>query len=185
MYAVWIKLIPCGILTLISCWLIHTLFKAKRRKQILRGYNVCPTISDGQDKNGKKKKATKAERRADRTTKMLVAVMFLFLITEFPQGIFGLLIGLRGKCFFLKCYQTYGEVMDMLALLNGSINFILYCCMNRMFRATFWQLFTRKILDKWSPSAQSDIQTTYVWELVLFQIKNHCDIMQIDEVFWY
>lgn len=159
MYAVVVKLIPCFILTIISCWLIRTLFRAKRRKQILRGYNVVPTITEESDK---KKKPSKAERRADRTTKMLVAVLVLFLITEFPQGVFGMLMGLRGKCFFLKCYQLFGDVMDMLALINGSINFILYCCMNRMFRATFGQMFTRKILDKWSPPVQSEIQTTYV-----------------------
>lgn len=108
------------------------------------------------------KKKTKSDKRADRTTKMLVAVLFLFLLTEFPQGIFGLIIGMKGRCVFLLCYQNFGEVMDILALLNGAINFILYCCMNRMFRATFGQLFKHKILHKWAPASQSDIHTTYV-----------------------
>ena len=31
--------------------------------------------------------------------------------------------------------------MDILALLNGAINFILYCAMSRQFRTTFGQLF--------------------------------------------
>lgn len=157
MYAVVIKLIPCLILTIISTWLIVTLYKAKKRKQLLRGYDNCPMIS-GDGSKGK----SKAERRADRTTKMLVAVLLLFLITEFPQGIFGLLSGMKGKCFFLKCYQDFGDIMDMLALLNGSINFILYCCMNRMFRTAFGQLFRKKILGKWHASPHSDIHTTYV-----------------------
>lgn len=157
MYAVSIKLIPCLILTIISVWLIRTLYQAQKRKQVLRGYDNCPLkTADGN------KTKTKAERRADRTTKMLVAVLLLFLITEFPQGIFGLLSGMKGKCFFLKCYQDFGDIMDMLALLNGSINFILYCCMNRMFRTTFGQLFRKKILAKWTPSTHSDIHTTYV-----------------------
>ncbi|CAH0552067.1 unnamed protein product [Brassicogethes aeneus] len=157
-YAVFIKLLPCVILTFISFWLIRTLFKAKRRKQVLRGYDTYPLTDNG----NAKKKTSKAERRADRTTKMLVAVLLLFLITEFPQGLFALLIGLKGKNLFLECYQKYGEVMDMLALLNGAINFILYCCMNRMFRTTFGQLFKSKILAKWPPNTPSEIHTTYV-----------------------
>ncbi|XP_018328860.1 probable G-protein coupled receptor 139 [Agrilus planipennis] len=159
MYAVIIKLLPCCLLTIISVWLIRTLFLVKKRKQILKmGYATCSSTDDSNQIM--KKKITKPERRANRTTKMLVAVLILFLTTEFPQGIFGLLIGIKGKCFFLKCYQNFGEIMDLLALLNGAINFILYCCMNRMFRTIFGQLFRQKILYKWS--SQSDLHTTYV-----------------------
>lgn len=156
-YGVIVKLLPCLILTAISVWLINTLIDAKKHKEILRGYNC------GNQKLAKShgnKLVSKAERRADRTTKMLVAVLFLFLITEFPQGIFGLLVGMKGKCFFLKCYQSMGEVMDILALLNGSINFILYCCMNQMFRTTFSQLFGSKMLAKWTPPLLSEAATT-------------------------
>lgn len=154
-----IKLLPCIILTIISCWLIRTLFKAKKRKQVLRGYDSYPLTTNGKDM---KRKVSKAERRADRTTKMLIAVLLLFLLTEFPQGIFAFFIGLKGKDLFLICYQQYGEVMDIMALLNGSINFILYCCMNRMFRATFGQLFKNKILTKWVSAPPSEVHTTYV-----------------------
>lgn len=154
MYGVVIKLLPCALLTLISCWLIRTLFNAKKRKQVLHGYNVCPL-------NDLQKKKAKSERRADRTTKMLVAVMVLFFVTEFPQGIFSLVIAMRGTCFFLECYQKFGALMDFLALLNGSINFILYCCMNRMFRSTFGQMFRDRIVAKWiPPSVPSDVHTT-------------------------
>ncbi|KAF5308145.1 hypothetical protein FQR65_LT06324 [Abscondita terminalis] len=158
-YAVIIKLLPCCILTIISVWLIRTLFKAKQRKQILKGYSTCPLEINLATEP---KKKTKAERRADRTTRMLVAVLCLFLVTEFPQGLFALYMGIKGKCVFLMCYQNFGEIMDILALLNGSINFILYCCMNRMFRTTFGQLFKYKILYKWTPPSQSDGHTTYV-----------------------
>lgn len=159
MYAVVIKLLPCCILTVISCWLIKTLIKAKKRKQILREYDIiCPIVKGSTGK----KKASKVERRADRTTRMLVAVLLLFLITEFPHGIFSLLMGILGKCFFLNCYQSFGELWDILALTNGAINFILYCCMNRMFRATFGQLFKHRLLARWAPPPGSDTHTTYV-----------------------
>lgn len=157
MYAVFIKLLPCCILTFIIFWLIKTLFGAKKRKNNLRNFN-----ENKQEDKEMKNKVNKRERRAQRTTKMLLAVLILFLITEFPQGIFGLLIGMKGKCIFLKCYQNFGELMDILALLNGSINFILYCCMNRMFRTNFALLFKNKMLIKWIPPVQSDIRSTYL-----------------------
>lgn len=46
--------------------------------------------------------------------------------------------------------------MDILALLNSAINFILYCSMSRQFRTTFTILFRPKCIDKWIPVAQDD-----------------------------
>ncbi|CAG9854495.1 unnamed protein product [Phyllotreta striolata] len=158
LFAVLIKLLPCIILTIISVWLLRTLFNAKKRRQVLRGYDSFPLTVGGKEV---KRRSNKSERRSDRTTKMLIAVLLLFLITEFPQGMFALFVGIKGHDLFLTCYQRYGEVMDIMALTNGSINFILYCCMNRMFRTTFGQLFKPKILDKWAATT-SDTHTTAV-----------------------
>ncbi|CAG9863984.1 unnamed protein product [Phyllotreta striolata] len=153
LFAVLIKLLPCVILTLISVWLIRTLFNARKKRQVLRGYDSFPLAERG------RRKPRRSERRSDRTTKMLVAVLVLFLVSEFPQGVLALFVGFEGHDLFLKCYQRYGEVMDIMALTNGSINFILYCCMNRMFRSTFRQLFRPRILDKWTGNS-SVIHTT-------------------------
>lgn len=137
--------------------------RAKGRKQALKNYNQCKNIAVMG--NGLiPKRPSKSERRADRTTKMLVAVLLLFLVTEIPQGILGLLSGVLGDCFFRNCYHNFGEVMDILALLNGAINFILYCSMSRQFRTTFGQLFKPRIMKKWQPATQqTDVQSTYVW----------------------
>lgn len=92
-HAVLIKLLPCAILTVISAWLIRALYRANTRKRALKGYSACQTesVSNGNGNIFKRKstKKSKAERRTDRTTKMLVAVLLLFLLTEFPQGILG------------------------------------------------------------------------------------------------
>lgn len=92
-HAVLIKLLPCVILTIISAWLIRALYRANYRKKILKGYNACPaeTIVNGKGNifTRRSTKRSKIERRTDRTTKMLVAVLLLFLLTEFPQGILG------------------------------------------------------------------------------------------------
>lgn len=45
-----------------------------------------------------------------------------------------------------------GELMDIFALVNSAINFILYCTMSRQFRATFAQLFR----PRWLPISQHD-----------------------------
>jgi hypothetical protein len=78
---------------------------------------------------------------------MLLAVLFLFLLTEFPQGILALLSGILGDDFFNNCYRQLNELMDILALINGAINFILYCVMSSQFRDTFHRI-VKPILPK-------------------------------------
>lgn len=53
-------------------------------------------------------------------------------------------------------WTILGEVMDILALINSGINFILYCSMSRQFRKTFTLLFRPKFLDRWRPLAHDD-----------------------------
>ncbi|XP_072757084.1 G-protein coupled receptor dmsr-1 [Anoplolepis gracilipes] len=176
-----VKFLPCVLLTIIICWLIKALYRAKGRKQTLKSYNHCvakaakPASSSGTSdldfdvpfdikKNDCSRRVSKSDRRTDRTTRMLVAVLLLFLITEIPQGVLGLLSAALGDCFFRNCYHKFGEVMDIFALLNGSINFILYCSMSRQFRMIFGQLFKPKIISNWPTmnQHQTDVQSTYV-----------------------
>ncbi|KAG6456765.1 hypothetical protein O3G_MSEX009945 [Manduca sexta] len=165
-HAVLIKLLPCVILTVISAWLIRALYRANSRKKALKGYSACPanTVVNGNGNIFAKRstKRSKAERRTDRTTKMLVAVLLLFLLTEFPQGILGLLSGVLGRCFFKRCYNLFGELMDALALLNGAINFVLYCSMSRQFRTTFGQMMRNRCGSTQRANSHTELQTTYV-----------------------
>ncbi|VVD05509.1 unnamed protein product [Leptidea sinapis] len=165
-HAVLIKLLPCVILTVISAWLIRVLYHANMRKKALKGYNACPvTVTDTGNGNvftRRSTKRSKAERRTDRTTRMLVAVLLLFLLTEFPQGILGLMSGMLGRCFFKQCYNLFGELMDALALLNGAINFVLYCSMSKQFRTTFRQILRAKCASAPRATSQTELQTTYV-----------------------
>ncbi|XP_071641691.1 G-protein coupled receptor dmsr-1 [Temnothorax longispinosus] len=179
-----VKLLPCILLTVIICWLIKVLYRTKGRKRTLKSYSSCaakvttkPTssssgISDLENCNGPfdnkkdeyQRRPSKFDKQTDRTTRMLVVVLLLFLITEIPQGILGLLSAALGTCFFRNCYDKFGELMDILALLNGSINFILYCSMSRQFRMIFGQLFKPRIMNNWpvTNQHQTDVQSTYV-----------------------
>lgn len=125
-YSVLIKLIPCIALTVLSLRLISALLEVKRRRQKLRNQLlkaeeksaqsttmnslVPPSFApDGSQVNmvsssfAIRKKMDKA-KQTDRTTQMLLAVLLLFLITEFPQGIMGLLNTILGEAFFMQCY---------------------------------------------------------------------------------
>ncbi|XP_067013701.2 G-protein coupled receptor dmsr-1 [Anabrus simplex] len=153
MYSVVIKIIPCIALSILSLRLIAALLEAKKRRQNLTSKPALPSSSSNEGSKMLKKPNRQADkdRQTDRTTRMLLAVLLLFLITEFPQGILGLLSGILGNSFFNNCYMKLGEVMDILALINSAINFILYCAMSRQFRTTFSLMFKPKILNRWLP----------------------------------
>lgn len=159
-YFVIIKLIPCIILTVITCWLIRKLKRAseKREELNMQSYNsesasLCVTMQ-----MAKNRKA----RRIDRTTNILIAVLTLFIITELPQGILGLLSVVFGQKFFKTCYASLGDLMDILALFNGAVDFILYCTMSKQFRQTFGQLFKPKILTNLMQTQEIEMMTTNV-----------------------
>lgn len=153
-YSVVIKIIPCVALTILSFRLISALVQARERRDQLKNKNRQPSKSTAESGSGSGSSRSGPEGgHTDRTTKMLLAVLILFLITEFPQGILALLSGILGDAFFTNCYGHLGELMDILALINGAINFILYCTMSRQFRQTFSHFFRPKMLDKWTTLA--------------------------------
>lgn len=111
-----IKIIPCIALTVLSLRLIGALLEAKRRrKHLMNNSNgmrpiICKDITNSHDKKANKKQSRflDKERQTDRTTRMLLAVLLLFLITEFPQGILGLL-SVSSERFYLRCYLKLGK----------------------------------------------------------------------------
>lgn len=152
-FSVGMKLGPCILLTYLSLTLITALVEADERKTRLanRTQQERPSISSlergrlstiaVQNPLIMAKRSSLARPYSDRTNKMLLAVLLLFLVTEFPSGILVLLSGILGERFFLDVYIPLGEVLDILALVNSSINFILYCTTSSVFRQTFCNLF--------------------------------------------
>ncbi|XP_055381765.1 G-protein coupled receptor dmsr-1 isoform X2 [Condylostylus longicornis] len=143
-HSILIKLLPCCILTVISFILVRVLCEASKRRMKLKEYNnPNPSVS----LNGcHSRPSAKCDRRPDRTTMLLVAVLILFLITEFPQGILGLLSGIIGRSFLKGCYTSFGEIMDLLALINAAVGFVLYGLMSKQFRTSFKSLFIKNRL---------------------------------------
>lgn len=113
-YSVVIKLFPCVTLTILSTRLIIALMDTKKRRNNLLG-SVIPLKQREEARMimAKPKKSVKLmdkERQTDRTTRMLLAVLLLFLLTEFPQGILGLLSALFEEPFFTQCYIPLGKI---------------------------------------------------------------------------
>ncbi|XP_063241752.1 G-protein coupled receptor dmsr-1-like [Bacillus rossius redtenbacheri] len=159
-YSVVVKLLPCCVLAYLSCWLVSALHSFNRRKHDRARSSEAgaaePCSAD-------QLQLHKSELRSHRTVRMLVAVLLLFLLTELPQGVLGLLSGALGRCFFHNCYHRFGELMDVLALLNGAVSFLLYCLMSRQFRRAFGQLFrARRRALKWGAVSQTEVHSTYV-----------------------
>ena len=94
-------------------------------------------------KKRKSKKSKPKRNRAKenlRTTMMLIIVCILFLITEFPQSILLFFAIIMDESYYQNVYMPLGDLLDIIALINNSINFLLYCSMSRAFRNTFYNL---------------------------------------------
>ncbi|XP_064642578.1 G-protein coupled receptor dmsr-1-like [Lineus longissimus] len=135
MISVLVKLFPCFLLIVLSILLIRCMQEAELRRKNLRK-QARPNSKDGD---------TSRDRKTNRTTRMLLTVVILFVICELPQGIVGLLVGILGNQFNIEIYYPLGEVFDIIALLNNGINFILYCTMSKQFRDTFVILFFKPL----------------------------------------
>lgn len=120
MYSILIKLIPCFALTILSLRLIGALLDTKRRRKQLMNSNGMQTLVNGKavegQTNRRNTKSLEKEKQTDRTTRMLLAVLLLFLITEFPQGILGLLSVLLGNNFYLQCYLKLGKYIKLILI---------------------------------------------------------------------
>jgi len=146
-----VKLVPC-VLMLVFGWLLVTTVRrhSLNRKQLRQTCNR----GVGKEKTGRKSLGSavtcvsggisalpRTGSGGPRTTAMLVSVIVLFLITELPHGVLTLVCGVHRE-YFDTLYSPLGDLMDMVALVNNAINFVLYCTMSRQFRMTFWQLIS-------------------------------------------
>ncbi|XP_063821847.1 G-protein coupled receptor dmsr-1-like [Ostrinia nubilalis] len=151
-YSVFIKLIPCVVLSILSVLLILKMKSSDRRRQKLLKKSAITTNEGEKTRLNEDGGKRGGGGRTDRTTRMLVALLGLFLATELPQALFGLLTAIAPHLFQI-CYYAFGEVMDLMALVGSAVNFVLYCSMSRQFRQTFTRL-ARKVLPL--PRANGD-----------------------------
>ena len=159
LHSVIFKLIPCALLLLFSFLLVQQLRHALQKSELLHRHSSSVVAGSI---NSTRVRARRREKENRRTTLMLVIVCVLFLVTELPQGALLLLTFLSKthSAYYFQIYQQLGKMslpsmkeltlssssplgdtFDILALINNSVNFILYCLMSRAFRDTFKQTF--------------------------------------------
>lgn len=124
-----IKLVPCFLLTVLTIILISALRRAHRHHVQLKSQGMGKADVDSHHEH-------------IRTTTMLLAVVILFLVTELPQGILTLLM-IFMEDLHTEVYSPLGDILDIAALMNNAINFVLYCTMSKQFRDTFTDTFCR------------------------------------------
>ncbi|XP_065209250.1 G-protein coupled receptor dmsr-1-like [Planococcus citri] len=129
MYSILFRLTPSVVLTAFSLRLIWALVESRKRRQ-----NLISASTQEYARNMEK------EKQMNRTTRMLLAVLILFLITEVPAGIFGFFSMIYGKKFYKDCYLQLVEIFDILTLIYSSITFAIYYIMSGQFRTTFKSL---------------------------------------------
>ncbi|CAD5206783.1 unnamed protein product [Bursaphelenchus okinawaensis] len=125
-----LKLIPCLLLTVFMTLLVRMLVEARDRRSRLTANNSGSASGSN---------CGKTSTQAERTTAMLTMIVALFLITELPQGILVFAIGIKPEMRFAMYYL--GNILDLLSLLNSSVNFILYSTMSNLFRREFLETF--------------------------------------------
>jgi len=129
-----IHLVPCTALVVLNVLLVDAMHRAQvRREQLLK-------------QNRRSESRRLAESNC--TTLMLVAVVGLFLLVEFPLAILLIFLIIENS-FDIQIFETgpskdvAGMFVNFFILLSYPLNFFIYCGMSRQFRKTFSSMFCR------------------------------------------
>ncbi|KAK6993469.1 G-protein coupled receptor 139 [Biomphalaria glabrata] len=128
-----IRLLPCVLLLVLSILLILELQRFAKSRSKLRGQRSFE--NDGN---------LQRQTETNRTTGMLVVVVALFIVIEMPHGILLLLLAIN-KNVMDQIYESLGDLIDDITLMNNGINFVIYCTMSKKFRDTFMEMFSCSI----------------------------------------
>ncbi|CAJ0605208.1 unnamed protein product [Cylicocyclus nassatus] len=75
------------------------------------------------------------DKQYQRTTNMILIIMFIFIIVEFPQGILAVLSTVTE----LQLLVALGDITEMITLLTSCIIFALFCLMNGAIRSALME----------------------------------------------
>jgi len=144
------KVIPCIMLFTFTIALLCELnLNRRRRRRLTSGASLA---------------SKRVEKKTDRTTLMLIVLMTVFIVTEFPQGVLAILNGLFPNDIHQFVYLSLGEILDLLSLLNCNACFVLYPLMSSVYRHTLRSFFdkTQMIIFKKSPMKSLLLESTTV-----------------------
>uniref|UniRef100_A0A7E4VNJ5 G_PROTEIN_RECEP_F1_2 domain-containing protein n=1 Tax=Panagrellus redivivus TaxID=6233 RepID=A0A7E4VNJ5_PANRE len=123
------KVIPCLMLFIFTIALLSELdLNRRRRRRLTSGASMA---------------SKRISKKTDRTTLMLIVLMTIFIVTEFPQGILAILNGLFPNDIHQFVYLSLGEILDLLSLINCNASFVVYSIMSSVYRTTLRNLIDR------------------------------------------
>ena len=128
---IFIHLVPCLTLVIMNALLVYTMRVGQRRRSQLLMQN----------------RKTESRRLADinHTTLMLVTVVGLFLLVEFPLAILLIMVIVQNMFEVLLMHEETAEtastIVNLIILLSYPMNFFIYCGMSTQFRSAFTDLF--------------------------------------------
>uniref|UniRef100_A0A7E4VYZ6 G_PROTEIN_RECEP_F1_2 domain-containing protein n=1 Tax=Panagrellus redivivus TaxID=6233 RepID=A0A7E4VYZ6_PANRE len=120
-----LKAVPCVFLLIFTFALLKKLHENEQKRRLLLKTPVH---------NEKPRRLT-----ADRTTMMLLLMVFVFLVTELPQGIFAIMNGIYGD--FRLFYMSFADMLDILSLINCYVGFLVYSITSSKYRQTLLMMF--------------------------------------------
>ncbi|KAE9550779.1 hypothetical protein FO519_006010 [Halicephalobus sp. NKZ332] len=183
------KLVPCMLLTIFVLLLMKILNEVKQNRNRLLKNSRTGTHTNGSvspsafEAKAGKSNGTQLQNslyrnnsvkngkghhgggggRADRTTKMLLVIVGVFLVTELPQGIMAVLSGMFSEEYRRNVYNNLGDILDLLALCNACTTFIIYCTMSAQFRNEFRRVFMPATVKCWlAPESVRRCSETYL-----------------------
>lgn len=151
LHGIAVKLIPCILVIVLSVLIIRSMRQADSRRWRLvrpsatsRSQIMTHESSTSSPLNpGPGSQNVTRNTKTRRTTYMLVTIMVLFVVTTLPHCLLLLLSGALPH-FQEEIYHSLGDLIDIVALINNCVNFILYCAMSKQFRDTFKELFLER-----------------------------------------
>ena len=136
--------IPCFLLLTFTFALLKKLHENEMKRRVL----LKTPLNGGE----KPRRIT-----TDRTTTMLLLMVFVFLITELPQGIFAILNGtffvvwiprihninisaIYTSQFHGYVYMSFADLLDLLSLINCYVGFLVYSITSSKYRQTLFMM---------------------------------------------
>ena len=128
---VFIHLVPCSALVVLTALLVNAMRRAQDRRQLLLKQN--------------RRSESRRLAESNWTTLMLVAVVSVFLVVELPLAVLLILLIVSNTfevaIFDDRAYEVATLFVNMVILLSYPFNFVIYCAMSRQFRSTFRGMF--------------------------------------------
>lgn len=88
------------------------------------------------------------QRQMNRITNMIVIILFIFLITEMPMGVLGILMMINDIKFFYECQTKLKRFPQLTTLINSSYNAFCYFLISTQYRRTLKSLLVYRVTDR-------------------------------------